>query len=101
MAKICPFYGQNMALLWPKYGPHMVLKICFLNHNQCAKGGSMQNFTIHGVSNSPLFLEMAKRWPLYGQNRVLTWSFQLFFPKLKSMCLGMLHAKFRNSGCIP
>ena len=45
----------------------------------------MQNFTIHGVSNSPLFLEMAKRWPFYGQNRVLTWSFKLDLPESKSM----------------
>ena len=22
-----PIYGQNMALLWPKHGPHMVLQI--------------------------------------------------------------------------
>ena len=116
-----PRNGQNMALLWPKYGPHMVLKISsswiiinvpreapckisqsrvysivnfsskwqkygpftaktwsshcpsnwfFLNHNQCAQGCSMQNFTILGVSCSPLFFEMIKKiallWPKYG-----------------------------------
>ena len=33
----------------------------------------MPNFTILGVSHSPLFLEMAKIWPFYGQNMVLTW----------------------------
>merc|ERR1712082_167714 len=106
-----------MALLWPKYGPHMVLKICspciiinvpreapckisqfrvypivpfskkwqkygpfmaktwsshgptnwfFLTQNQCARGCSMPNFIILGVSHGPLFLEIAKIWPLYG-----------------------------------
>ena len=31
----------------------------------------MPNFTILGVSHSLLFLEMAKIWPFYGQNKVL------------------------------
>ena len=39
----------------------------------------MPNSTILGVSHSPLFLEMAKIWPFYGQKMVLTWSFELFF----------------------
>merc|ERR1712082_429059 len=34
----------------------------------------MLNYTILGVSHSPLFLEMAKTWPFYGQNMVLKWS---------------------------
>ena len=37
----------------------------------------MPNLKILGVSHSPLFLEMAKIWPFYGQNMVLTWSFIL------------------------
>ena len=123
---------QNMALLWPKYGPHMVLKISsswiiinvpreapckisqfrvypivlfskkwpkygpfiaktwsshgtsnwfFLNHNQWAQGWPLSNYTILGVSHSPLFLKMAKIWPFYGQNMVLTWSFKLVLPE--------------------
>ena len=120
-SSLYPRNGQNMALLWPKDVPHMVLQIgsswiilnvpryapCqilqfrvhpivpfskklpkygpfmaktwsshglsnwfFLNHNQCAQGGSMPNFTIQGVSHSPLFLEMAKKWPFMAK----TWS---------------------------
>ena len=61
----------------------------------------MQNVTILGVSYSPLFLEMAKTWPFYGQNMVLTWSFKLCLPESCSMCPGMLYAKSHNSGCIP
>ena len=129
-----PFHrnGQDMALLWPKEGPHMVLQIgsfciiitmpredpCqisqffeypivpfsqkgpkygpfmakkwsshgpsdwfFPNHNQCAPGSSNQNFTILGLSHSPLFLEMAKILPFYSQNMVLTWSFKFFLPE--------------------
>ena len=60
----------------------------------------MQNFTILGVSYSPLFLEMAKIWPLYGQNMVLTCSVKLVLPESKSMCPGRLHAKFHNTGSI-
>ena len=41
----------------------------------------MPNFTILGVSNSALFLEMAKIWPIYGQNMVLTWFFKLDLPE--------------------
>ena len=86
-----PRNGQNMPLLWPKQGPHMVLQIVFFeNHNQyaqgglhgrsnwfflthiqCAQGSSMPNYTILGVSHSPLFIEMAKIWPFYGQSMVL------------------------------
>merc|ERR1711954_159100 len=73
--------GQNRALLWPKHDPHMVLQIIFLNHNQCAQGCSMPNFTNLGVSHCPLFLEMAKIWPFYGQNMVLTWSVGLVLPE--------------------
>ena len=39
----------------------------------------MPNFTIQGVSHCPLFQEIAKIWPYYGQNIVLTWSFKFFF----------------------
>ena len=103
-----PWNCQNMALLWPKHGAHMVLQVgstwilvivsCqsshswvypvapfprngpeygplwlkhgpsnwfFLNLNQCAKGCSMPNFTLLGVSCSPL--------SRYGQNMALFW----------------------------
>ena len=59
---------------WPKYGPFMAKKGSshgpsnwfFLHDNQCAQGGSMPNFTILGVSHSPLCLEMAKTWSSPG-----------------------------------
>ena len=72
----------------------------FLNHNQCAQGCSMPNFTILGVSHSPLSLKMAKMWPFYGQNMVLIWSFNLVLPESLLICPGMIHAKFQNTGCI-
>ena len=74
MAKILPFYGQ----IWSSNGPSYWF---FLNHNQCAQGHSMTNFTILGLSHSPLFLAMAKIWPFYGQNMILTWSFKLVLPE--------------------
>merc|ERR1712082_30037 len=94
MAKIWPFMAKSCS----SHGPSNWF---FLNHNQCAQGGSMPIYIFLDVSHSPLFLEMAKNWPFYGQNMVLTWSFKLFFPELYSMCTGMLHAKFHNSWCIP
>jgi len=66
MAKIGPFYGQNMVLTWS-------FKLLFVNHNQCAQGWSMPNFTILDVSHRPIFPEMAKIWPFYGQNMALLW----------------------------
>merc|ERR1712081_73752 len=60
-----PRNSQNMTLLWPKHGPS---NLFFLNHNQCAQGGSRPNFTTLGVYYSPLSLEKAKIWPFYGQN---------------------------------
>ena len=63
MAKTWPFYGQNMVLTWS-------FKLVILNLNQYAKGGSMPNFTILGVSHSPLIL----KWPKYGHFMAKTWS---------------------------
>ena len=70
MAKTLPFIGKT----WSSHGPSNWF---FLNHNLCAQGCSMPNFTTLGVSQHPLFLEMAKIWPFYGQNMVLTWSFKI------------------------
>ena len=67
-----------MAKTWFSHGPSNWV---FLNHNQYAKGCSMPNFTTLGVSHRPLFLEMAKIWPFYGQNMVLTWSFKWILPE--------------------
>merc|ERR1711954_375180 len=89
-----------MALLWPKYGPHMGLKISYSHYNQCAKGGSMQTITFQGVFHSPLFQEMAKIWPFYGQNRVLTCSFKLVLPEYQSLCPNVFHAKCHFAGFI-
>ena len=94
-----------LFLKMAKYGPFMAKTWSFIfvfqNHNQCSQGWSMSNFTNLSASHSPLFLEMAKIWPFYGQNMVLTWSFKLSLPESYSMCPGMLHAKFHNSGYIP
>ena len=73
-----PKYGPFMAKTWSSHGP---LNQLFLNHNQCAQGCSMPNFTILDVSHSPLFLEMVEIWPFYGQKMVLTWSFKLVPPE--------------------
>ena len=54
---VVPFLknGQNMALLLPKHGPHMVVQIgSNLNLNHCAQICSMPNFTLPGLSCSPL-----------------------------------------------
>ena len=61
-----------MAKIWSSHFPSNWF---FLNHNQCAQRCSLSNFTILGVFHSPLFLEMAKTWPFYGQDMVLTWFF--------------------------
>merc|ERR1711954_204191 len=87
-----------MAQTWSSHGPSNWF---FLIHSQCAPGCSMPNFTILSVSNSPLFLEMAKIWSFYGQNMVLTGSFKLLFVNHNQCAKGILHAKFQNSRCIP
>ena len=54
---VVPFLknGQNMALLIPKHGCHMVVQIgSKLNHNHCAQRCSVPNFTLLGLSCSPL-----------------------------------------------
>merc|ERR1711954_27216 len=58
-----PKYGPFMAKTWSSHGPSNWF---FLNHNLCARGWSIQNFTIMGVSHSTLFLEMAKIWSSHG-----------------------------------
>ena len=73
-----PRYGPFMAKTWSSHGPSNWF---FLNHNQCAQGCSMSNFTILGVSHHPLFLEMAKIWPFYGQKLFLAWSFKMVLPE--------------------
>ena len=85
MAKIWPFYGPNMLLTWslklffswiivnvPRDAPCQKYKM-----SKC----SMPNFTILGVSHRPLFLEVAKIWPFYGQKLFLAWSFKLVLPE--------------------
>ena len=96
-SKKWPKYGPFVAKTWSSHGPSNCF---FLNHNQCAQGCSMPNFTNLGVSHCPLFLEMAKIWPFYGQNMVLTWSVKLVLPESSSLCLGIFHAKFHMPGCI-
>ena len=66
-----PFYGQNMVL-------HIGSSWILIN---VPRDAPCQIFQILGVSHCPLFLEMAKIWPFYCQNIVLTWSFKLVLPK--------------------
>ena len=78
-----------LSLKWPKNGPFKAKTLTshgpsnwfFLNHNYCAQGCSMPNFTILGVSHSHLFLEMAKIWPFYVKKVVLSWYFKLVPPE--------------------
>merc|ERR1711954_304488 len=50
-SKKWPKYGPFMAKTWSSYGPSNRF---FLNYNQYAKGCSMPNIKILGVSNSPI-----------------------------------------------
>merc|ERR1711942_176945 len=84
-----------MAKTWSPHGPSNWF---ILNHNQYAPGSSMPNFTILGVSHYPLFLEMAKIWPFYGQNMVLTWSFKLFFLNHNQCSQGLSMTNFTILG---
>merc|ERR1712081_112783 len=66
MDKILPFYGK----IWSSHGPSYWF---FMNLNQCSKGRcKISEYWVYPVA--PL-LEMAKIWPFYGQNMVLTWFF--------------------------
>ena len=69
-----PRCGQNMTTLLPKYCPSNGF---FLNLNQCTKGCSMPNFTLLGVSCSPL----SYIWPKYGNFMSQTWSFALLISR--------------------
>ena len=70
-----PRNGQNIALLLPKHGPHMVIQIgSNLTLNHCAQRCSIPNFTLLGLSCSPLswkWLNMALLWPKNGAHMVL------------------------------
>ena len=63
MAKIWPF----MANTWSSNGPQNWF---FLNLNHCTQGCSMPNFTLLGVSCSPL----SYKWPKYGPLKAKAWS---------------------------
>ena len=41
---------------------------------------------------------MAKTWPYYGQNMVLTWSIKMVLSKTQPICSGMFPAKFQIAG---
>ena len=58
LCQIWPFYGVTWSSNGPTNGFFLIL-------NQCAKGCSMPNFTLLGVSCSP--------FPKYGQNMALLW----------------------------
>merc|ERR1711954_307808 len=95
-----PTYGQNMALLWLKHCPHMVLQIGsssisinLLRDVPC----QISHCWVYPVAPSP---RNRKIWPFYWQNMVFTCSLILVFLESQSMCLGMLHAKFHIAGFI-
>ena len=77
-----PRNDQNMAL----YGQYRILKVKWssnwflLNLNHCAQGCHVK-FLIARFILLPPFLDMAKTWPFYCQNMVLTWSFKLVLPE--------------------
>merc|ERR1711954_73983 len=81
-----------MAKTWSPHGPS---NCCYLNHNRCAQGCSMPNFTNLGVSHHPLFLEMAKIWPFYGRNMVLQ---IVFFLNHNQCAQGCSMPNFTNLG---
>ena len=78
-----------MAKTWSSHGPSNWF---FLNHNQWVQGWSMSNFTILGVSHSPLFLEMAKIWPFMAK----TWSWHG-----PSNCFFLNHNQFAQGCSMP
>ena len=89
-----------MALLWPKHGAQMVLKIGsssisinLLKDVPC----QISHCWVYPVAPSP---RNGKIWPFYWQNMVFTCSLILVLLESQSMCLGMLHAKFHIAGFI-
>ena len=76
-----PRNGQNMALLWPKYGPHMVLQIgssqilIIVPRDVPCKGSHCWVYPV-----AP-FLRNGQNIALHGQNMVLTWSLKFVLPE--------------------
>ena len=67
VSPVAPFprNGQNMALLWPEDGPS---NFFFLNLNHCEQGCSKPNFTLLGLSCSPLSWKCPKYGPLWPKH---------------------------------
>ena len=79
-------YGQNMVHtwsgpLWPKHGPHLVLKIgsswILIN----VPRNVLCQFSHNWMYPVVLFLRNGQNMALYGQNMVLTRSFKLVLPE--------------------
>ena len=73
-----------MTLLGPKHGPHIILQIVssliIINVPRDAPF-QISQFLVCPIVPLTLFLEMAKIWPFYGQNMVLTLSQKLVPPE--------------------
>ena len=63
-----PWNGQNMAPLWSKHGPQIVLKIGVPEYLSMCLGMFHAKFQIAGCILLPLFLEMAKIWPFMAKH---------------------------------
>merc|ERR1712082_154106 len=76
-----PRNGQNMALLWPKHGPHMVLQIgssqILINVPRDVPC-QISHCWVHPVAPFP---KKAKTWPFYGKKMVHMWSLRLVLPE--------------------
>merc|ERR1711954_239287 len=73
--------GQNMALLWTKHGPHMVLQIGS-SHILIILPRDVPCQILHcWVYPVAPFLRNGQNMALYGQNMVLTWSLKLVLPE--------------------
>ena len=76
-----PRNGQNMSLLWPKHGPHMVIEICS-SRILIIVPWYVPCHTLHCwfYPVAP-FPRSGQNMALYGQNMVLTWFLKLVLPE--------------------
>merc|ERR1711954_553066 len=89
-----------MALLWPKHGPHMVLKIDSSRILMIVPRDVPCQISHCWAYQVAPFPRNGQIMVLYGQNMVLTWSLKLVLPESQSLCLGIFYAKLHIAGCI-
>ena len=91
---------QNMALLWQKQGPNMILKIVSSSILMVVLRAAPCQISHCWMYLLSPFSKNCQNTVLYSPIMVFIWSFNFSLLESQSTCPEIIHVKFQISGCI-